>query len=401
VKGVRPKARPGIPSSKRLEAIPPYLFARIDTLKQEARARGMDVIDLTVGDPDRPTPGHIIEELQRAALDVRNHHYPPYQGMLEFRRSMAGWYRKRFGVRLDPEREVLTLIGAKDGISHLFWALVDSGDMVLLPDPGYPVYQAQTVVAGGIPYYMPLLKKNGFLPDLGAIDPQVARSAKLMCLCYPNNPTGAVADIGFFRKVVHFAREHGTAVFNDLVYSELCYDGYRPGSLLQVEGAREVAIEFHSLSKTYNMTGWRIGAAVGNADILAHLLKIKANCDSGVFQAVQWAGVRALSSSQACVEENRKAFQERRDTLYRGVRDAGLVCQKPKATFYLWVQVPKGYDSFGFAEYLLRTTGVAVVPGAGFGPSGEGYVRMAFTVPKERLTEAARRITKGLKKGRR
>lgn len=387
-------------SARRLEAIPPYLFARIDKMKREARARGVDVIDLTVGDPDRPTPRHIVLELQRAALDVGNHHYPSYEGMPEFRKGAATWYRKRFGVRLDPDREVLTLIGAKDGISHLFWALVDPGDIVLLPDPGYPVYQAQTVVVGGIPYFMPLLEKNFFLPDLKAIDPQVARKARLMALCYPNNPTGAVADRSFFRKVVDFAKAYGITVFNDLVYSELCYDGYRPSSILQVKGAKDVAIEFHSLSKTYNMTGWRIGFAVGNREILAHLLKIKANCDSGVFQAVQWAGVRALASSQACVEENRRAFQERRDVLYRGVREAGLFCEKPRATFYLWVKVPRGYDSLGFAEYLLKATGVAVVPGAGFGPTGEGYVRMAFTVSRERIEEAVRRLKKAVRSKR-
>lgn len=397
---IRPKPQQGLRSARRLEAIPPYLFARIDRMKREARARGMDVIDLTVGDPDRPTPGHIVLELQRAALDVWNHHYPSYEGMPEFRKGVARWYRKRFGVRLDPEKEVLTLIGAKDGISHLFWALVDPGDVVLLPDPGYPVYQAQTVVTGGIPYFMPLLEKNRFLPDLKAVDPQMARKARLMCLCYPNNPTGAVADLGFFRKVVDFAREYGIAVFNDLVYSELCYDGYRPCSLLEVKGAKDVAIEFHSLSKTYNMTGWRLGFAVGNREILSHLLKIKANCDSGVFQAVQWAGVRALASSQSCVEENRKAFQERRDILYRGVRKAGLSCGKPRATFYLWVKVPRGYDSFRFTEHLLKTAGVAVVPGVGFGPTGEGYVRMAFTVARERVVEAVARIHRAVRKKR-
>jgi LL-diaminopimelate aminotransferase len=400
VNRLQPNPQRDTRSARRLEAIPPYLFARIDRMKREARARGVDVIDLTVGDPDRPTPSHIVQELQRAALDVRNHHYPSYEGMPEFRKSVAGWYRKRFGVRLDPEKEVLTLIGAKDGISHLFWALVDPGDVVLLPDPGYPVYQAQTVLVGGIPYFMPLREKNRFLPDLRAIDPQVARAAKLMCLCYPNNPTGAVADLGFFREVVDFAKEYGIAVFNDLVYSELCYDGYRPCSLLQVKGAKDVAIEFHSLSKTYNMTGWRIGFAVGNREILSLLLKIKANCDSGVFQAIQWAGVQALSSSQACVEENREAFQERRDILYRGIREAGLFCEKPKATFYLWVKIPRGYDSFGFAEHLLKASGIAVVPGAGFGTTGEGYVRMAFTVPKERIAEAVRRLKKAVRSKR-
>lgn len=383
--------------AERLERIPIYLFATLDRMKKEIIKRGTDLIDLSVGDTDRETPSHIVRELQRRASDTENQHYPSYEGLLEFRKACAIWYRRRFGVSLNPKQEVLTLIGAKDGISHLFWALVNPGDIVILPNPGYPVYRAQTTLTGGIPYEMPLLEKNQFLPDLNSIDRNALRKAKLLCLCYPNNPTGAVAPLKFFEEVIRLAKKYNFFVMNDLVYSELCYDGYRPVSLLQVRGAKDVSVEFHSLSKTYNMTGWRIGFAVGNSEIIQHLLKIKSNCDSGVFQAVQWAAIKALLSSQKCVEENRRVFQRRRDILVDGLSNIGMKVFKPKATFYVWAKVKDGFDSMSFTEFLLRKAGVCVAPGVGFGQSGEGYVRFAFSSSEERLKLAIRRISKVLK----
>lgn len=378
----------------RIKALPPYLFAAIDEMKQKAIARGVDIINLGIGDPDLPTPRPIIERLKQAAADPKNHQYPSYEGLLSFRQGVANWYQRRFGVTLDPVSEVLGLIGSKEGIGHIPLAFVDPGDIVLVPSPGYPVFPVGTTFAGGIPHLMPLLKENGFLPDLNAIPKDVARRAKLMFLNSPNNPTAAVAGKDFFKDVVAFSLEHQIIVCHDAAYSEIYYDGRRPPSFLEVEGAKEVGIEFHSLSKTFNMTGWRIGFAVGNKQILAGLLKVKSQLDSGIFQAVQEAGITALRSDDQLTEGLRKVYQERRDVLVPGLKQLGLDVDMPRAAFYVWIAVPKGYTSTAFTAHLLEKAGIVTTPGNGFGAAGEGYIRMTLTTSKERLAEAVERIRK-------
>ena len=378
--------------SQRLKQIPPYLFAEIDRLKNEMIRKGVDVIDLGVGDPDLPTPPHIVERLKEAAEDPENHRYPSYNGLFSFRRAVSDWYKRRFGVDLDPEREVIALIGSKEGIAHLPLAFVDPGDVVLVPNPAYPVYHIGTIFAGGRPYYMPLLEENGFLPDLEKIPKDIARRAKLIFVNYPNNPTAAVADLDFFERLKRFAKKYNIIVCHDAAYTELSYDGYRPPSFLEVKGSKEIAIEFHSLSKTYNMTGWRIGFAVGNAEVIKALKEVKSNIDSGVFQAVQWAAIAALEGSEDAVEKNRGVFQERRDILIDGLRKIGLRVQRAKATFYLWARVPSGYSSASFSRFLLERAGIVTTPGSGFGDAGEGYIRIALTVPKGRIIEAVKRL---------
>nr|HID59331.1 LL-diaminopimelate aminotransferase [Desulfobacterales bacterium] len=383
-----------VEKSERLKRLPPYLFKEIDRQKNEVKARGVDIIDLGVGDPDIPTPQHIIDALKDAADDPVNHRYPSYSGMDDFNQAVADWYKRRFNVELDPQREVITLIGSKEGIAHIPLAFIDSGDVALVSSPGYPVYNIGVQFAGGKTYFMDLLKENRFLPDLESIPPNVAQKAKMMFLNYPNNPTSAVASDDFFQSVVLFALRHNIIVCHDAAYTEIAFDGYRPMSFLQVEGAKEVGIEFHSLSKTYNMTGWRIGFAVGNAKIIEGLGQIKSNIDSGAFQAIQVAGIAALSSGQSCVEEMRRIYAERRDILVSGLREAGLSIDVPLATFYLWVEVPEGYTSEGFTSHLLTRAGIVTTPGNGFGSAGEGYIRMALTVDKERIQEAVTRIKK-------
>ncbi len=384
----------GFEKAERLRRLPPYLFQEIDRLKAELTARGVDVINLGVGDPDLPTPKHIIESLQRTAEDPVNHQYPSYSGMNDFKGSVARWYRSRFGVDLDPEKEVLTLIGSKEGIAHLPLACINPGDVALVPSPAYPVYDIATMFAGGESHFMPLLHKNGFLPDLDAIPAETARKAKVMFINYPNNPTGATADKGFFEKVVEFGRENDIMICHDAAYTEMGFDGYRPMSFLEVDGAKEVGIEFHSLSKTYNMTGWRLGFAVGNADVIGALGQVKSNIDSGAFNAVQWAGITALESDQQCVAEMQQIYQERRDILIDGLKSANLNPTPPKATFYVWCPTPPGYTSKAFSSLLLKEAGIVTTPGSGFGEPGEGYIRMALTVNKERIREAVERIKK-------
>ena len=382
--------------AERLKHLPPYLFAEIDKKKREVRARGVDVIDLGIGDPDLPTPPHIIHALQKAAEDPANHRYPSYEGMLAYRQAVADWYAKRFNVRLDPEEEVLTLIGSKEGTAHIPLAFVNPGDVVLVPDPGYPVYAAGTWFAGGDVHWMPLRRENGFLPDLDAIPAEVARRAKLMYLNYPNNPTAAVATRDFFARVVAFARRHGILVCHDLMYSELKFDGFEPPSLLEVEGAREVGVEFHSLSKTYSMTGWRLGFCVGNRAAVAGLGAVKTNVDSGVFQAVQIAGIAALTGPQDLAEQYRRTYEARRNIVVAGLKQLGWEVDVPKGTFFVWAPVPGGLDSRSFATRLMEEAGVVVTPGVGFGPSGEGFYRIALTVEQARLAEAMERL-KGLR----
>ena len=380
------------PVAKRLSQLPPYLFAEIDRMKQEALRKGVDIINLGVGDPDLPTPPHIVEALAAAGRDAANHQYPSYEGMLSFRKAAADWYRGRFGVALDPATEVLSLIGSKEGIGHLPLAFVDPGDVVLAPDPGYPVYQAGTAFAGGTVHYLPLTAERKFLPDLDGIPADVLRRAKILWLNFPHNPTAAVAPRSFFVHAVAFARKHHLILCHDIAYSEIYFDGERPESLLTVDGAKEVAVEFHSLSKTYNMTGWRIGFAVGCAEILAGLGRIKTNLDSGVFQAVQVAGIAALTGPQDCVAEHRRIWQQRRDVFTQGLRELGCTLETPKASFYVWVPVPAGEKSTTFTAKLLEECGIVTTPGTGFGKSGEGYIRATLTTDAKRLEEAVVRL---------
>ncbi len=378
----------------RIKTLPPYLFAAIDKMKQEAIARGVDIINLGIGDPDLPTPAPIIESLAQAAKNPKHHQYPSYEGMLTFRKAVADWYNRRFNVTLDPANEVLTLIGSKEGIGHIHLAFIDPGDVVLVPSPGYPVYPVGTSFCGGVSHIMPLTKANGFLPDLNAIPKDVAKKAKLMWLNSPNNPTSVIMTKDYFKRAIEFAQEHQIIICHDAAYSEIYYDGKRPASFMELDGAKDVGVEFHSLSKTYNMTGWRIGFVVGNKDVLAALGKVKSQLDSGVFEAVQAAGITALGLPDSVTDEIRTIYQERRDTLIPGLKKLGLEVDAPPAAFYIWVTVPKGYSSASFTAHLLEKAGIVTTPGNGFGAPGEGYIRMTVCTTKERLAEAVERIKK-------
>ncbi len=377
--------------AKRMDQLPPYLFARIDEMKAEKMRQGVDVIDLGVGDPDLPTPPHIVEALCTAARDPANHHYPSYAGMPGFRSAVADWYHTRFGVTLDPAKEVLALMGSKDGIAHIGEAFVDPGSYVLAPSPGYPVYRTGTLFSEGIVHEMPLREEHDFLPVLEDVPAGIADAASLLFINYPNNPTAAIAAPGFFEEVVDFARDHGIMVVHDNPYSEVSFDGYRAPSFLQTDGAMEVGVEMHSLSKTYNMTGWRIGMACGNADVIAGLGRVKTNVDSGVFNAVQHAGIAALRGPQSVVREACDVYQRRRDLLVSGLRGLGYEVDPPKATFYVWMAVD---DCMAFAAEMLDQAGVVVTPGVGFGQGGDGYVRFALTRPGDRIAEAIGRMEK-------
>ncbi len=383
-----------VEKASRIKDLPPYLFAAIDKMKADQVAKGIDIIDLSIGDPDMPTPPNIIARMKSGIEDQKNHQYPSYEGMIEFREAVSNWYQKRFNVDLDPGEEVLSLIGSKEGIAHISLAFVNSGDIVLVPDPAYPVYSIGARFAGGEPYFMPLLKENRFLVDLKKIPDDVAKRAKLLFINYPNNPTAAVADREFFAELIEFAGKHNIIICHDAPYTEMYYDDNIPISFLEIEGAKEVGIEFHSLSKTYNMTGWRIGFAVGNSTVLDGLGQIKTNVDSGLFQAIQEAGVEALEGDQSSVEEMRRIYQKRRDTLVTGLLEIGLKVESPKATFYVWVEIPKGYTSAAFSAHTLNKAGIVTTPGNGFGEAGEGYIRMALTMPEHRIAEAMERLKK-------
>ncbi len=379
--------------AERLKKLPPYLFAEIDRMKQEVKKKGVDIIDLGIGDPDLPTPDFVIKKLQEAAVVPANHRYPSYAGLIQFRQAVAQWYKRRFNVELDPEEEVISLIGSKEGIAHIPLAFINPGDAVLVPNPGYPVYQASTIFAGGEPIEIPLLKKNNFLPELEVIDKTKIEKIKLMFINYPNNPTASVADKKFFRQVVEFARLHKIIVCHDAAYTEIAYDGYKAPSFLEVEGAKEVGVEFHSLSKTFNMTGWRIGFVVGNKEIIKGLGALKTNIDSGVFQAVQVAGIEALADPGEVLNRTIGIYQMRRDILLEGLRSIGWEVDTPRATFYVWAKIPPGKESsIAIAKRLLQEKGIVAAPGVGFGRFGEGYLRFALTVTKERLKEAVDRL---------
>ncbi len=376
----------------RINSLPPYLFAAIDRAKAEVIKKGIDVINLSIGDPDLPTPEHIVEAMKKALDNPAHHRYPSYEGMLSFRTAAAKWYKKTMNVDLNPENEVLTLIGSKEGIAHIPLAFLNPGDISLVPDPAYPVYNIGSILADGKPYKMPLVAGNDFLPDLDAIPASIAKKAKLMFINYPNNPTSAIASLKFFEEVVEFAHENEITVIHDNAYSEMTYDGYKAPSFLNASGAKDVGIEVHSLSKTYNMTGWRLGFAAGNRDIIAGLGKVKTNVDSGAFEVVQEAGIAALSGPQDCVCEMNTIYKERRDALLVGLGELGLPVKPPKATFYVWAHV--NGSSSDFAKILLEKAGITATPGIGFGEYGEGYVRFALTQPVDRINEAVERMRK-------
>jgi LL-diaminopimelate aminotransferase len=379
--------------AQRLKALPPYLFVKIDALKQQLLAKGVDVVDLGIGDPDTPTPGPIIDACARAARDPANHRYPSNWGLAAFREAAAAWMRSRHGVACDPATQVLPLLGTKEAVAHVPLAFVNPGDLVLVPDPCYPVYRTATTFAGGEYYSMPLVEKNSFLPDYDAIPKEIRRRARLMFLNYPNNPTAAAADEAFFARTVEFARANDVIVVHDAAYLEVAYDGYRPPSLLAVEGGGEVGIEFHSLSKTFNMTGWRIGWAAGQPELVAGLMKVKSNIDSGMFQALQLAAVEALTADLSSWRAELTAlYTTRRNLLCDGLNAIGWRVAKPKASLYVWARVPEGVTSAQAAGDLLEHGGVVVIPGTGYGPSGEGYIRMSLTLATERIEEAVRRI---------
>ncbi|MDR1511832.1 MAG: LL-diaminopimelate aminotransferase [Endomicrobium sp.] len=379
--------------NEKLKKLPPYLFIEIDRKKKEAIEKGKDIISLGVGDPDLPTPKHIIEAIKKAVVKPVNHKYPFGAGLLSYREAICKWYKKRFNVNLSTD-EICALIGSKEGIGHIHLGFINPGDIVLVPEPSYPVYNTGTIFSDGIPYFMPLLEKNNFLPDLDIIPDDVLKKAKLIFINYPNNPTAAVMPKEFYLKLVEFAEKNNIIVASDAAYSEIYYDeNEKPCSFLEFPGAKEVGVEFHSLSKTYNMTGWRIGWVCGNKDIVAGVTKVKDNYDSGVFQAVQEAAVAALTSSQECVENFRKIYKERRNVLVEGLRKLGWQVNLPKASFYVWVKIPKGYTSSQTVSKIFDLAAIVCTPGSGMGKSGEGYVRFALTVSVPRIKEAIKRIS--------
>ena len=376
----------------RVGQVPPYLFVQISRKIAEKQAQGIEVISFGIGDPDIATPDSVVAALRESALDPFNHRYAESNGLPMFRRAVAEWYERRFGVSLDPNKEVLSLIGAKEGIGHVALCFIEPGDIALIPDPSYPVYSVGTLFAGGESYTMPLSEENGWLPDLDAIPEDVARKATVMWLNYPNNPTGATAELDYFQRVVDFAKKHEIAVMHDACYTEVTYDGYRPSSFLQAEGAKDVGLEFHSLSKTYNMTGWRLGMAVGNAEMIDKLMIVKSNLDSGVPQAVQLMGIEAMGLPQAAIDERNTVYQRRRDRITAALREIGLEVRLPKASLYIWARVPEGYTSAAFSERLLEERDVLVSPGTGYGRCGEGYVRLSLTVPDVEIEKALERL---------
>jgi len=378
--------------SQRVESLPPYLFVEISRKISERKAKGEDVVSFGIGDPDIPTPAHIIERLCKEAHVPANQRYPESEGLPELRKTIASWYQKRFGVSLDPDKEVAPLIGSKEGIAHIALCLLNPGDIALITDPGYPVYAIGTKLAGGIPYYLPISPRNNFLPDLDNIPAEILAKTKVLWLNYPNNPTGAVADLKFFNKAVEFAKKYDICICHDGPYSEVAFDGYVPVSFLQAEGAKDVGIEFHSLSKTYNMTGWRIGMAVGNAAAINALKTLKSNLDSGIPQAIQYAAIEALTGPQNCIKEHNDVYQRRRDLIVDTLNKMGLEAKPPKASLYIWAKVPHGFTSVEFTNDLLDKTGVVVTPGTGYGSNGEGYVRLSLTIADALLLKGLSRM---------
>ncbi|MCK9274252.1 MAG: LL-diaminopimelate aminotransferase [Syntrophales bacterium] len=386
----------GTVESQRIQHIPPYLFARIDKIKEEARRRGIDIIDLGIGDPDVGPPKAVIDTLVESARRGGTHHYSSYEGLPELRAAFADWFEKRYGIRLDPDREVLPLLGSKEGIGHIFLSLVNPGQEVLLPDPGYPVYAAGTVLAGGVPVFFPLREKNGFLPDIKELTLLVTQNTKMIWINYPSNPTAAVSDLENLQKVADFADHHGLILCHDAAYSEIVYNGNRSASILQTRGGKEKGIEFHSLSKTFCMPGWRVGFAAGNAAIIEALARVKTNLDSGIFLPIQEAAVTALCECEESVKEICALFESRCSRFVSGLREIGWNIPMPQATFYIWAPIPAGSSSMEFCAHILEKTGIVCTPGVGFGKHGEGFIRMSMTMPEDRLEEALDRF-QGLK----
>ncbi|ATW24235.1 LL-diaminopimelate aminotransferase [Candidatus Formimonas warabiya] len=381
--------------SKRLSRLDAGIFSELDQYKNEYAAQGGDIINLSIGSPDQPPAPHIMEALKEAVCDPRKYGYALTAGLIGFKQAIADWYLQRFDVVLDPEKEILSLMGSQDGLGHIFLALLDGGDIALIPDPGYPIYSAGVILAEGNIFALPLLKENNYLPDLDKIPEEIARKARIMVLNYPNNPLTAVCDKGFFEKVVYFAKKYEIIVCHDVAYSELSFDGFKPASFLEVKGAKDVGVEFHSLSKTFNLAGCRIAFMVGKKEIIGALEQLKSNIDYGIFQAVQLAGIAALSGPQDYVKQTARTYQHRRDTLIDGLASCGWAIEKPKATMFVWAPLPSGFSSSKqFAQELLQKTGIVVTPGIAFGQNGEGYVRIALVADRERLTEAVRRIEK-------
>ena len=379
--------------ASRIDKVPPYLFVGISRKIAEKRAQGIDVISFGIGDPDIPTPDNVVEKLRETALDSPNHRYPETDGLPEFRQAVADWYQRRFGISVHPDKETLPLIGAKEGIGHAALCFIEPGDIALVPDPGYPVYSVGTWFAGGECHWMPLLEENGWMPDLDAIPDDVADKATVMWLNYPNNPTGAIADADYFAKVVEFAKAHDIAVMHDASYSEVAFDGYRPISFLETPGAIDVGVEFHSLSKSYNMTGWRLGMAVGNEDIISALMVIKSNLDSGVPNAIQYMGMEAMELSQNAIDERNAIYEHRRDRVVQTLRDIGLDAIPPKASLYVWTRIPEGFTSAEFTALLLDEADIVVTPGNGYGEYGEGYIRLSLTINDEDMEKGLARLS--------
>jgi LL-diaminopimelate aminotransferase len=379
--------------ARRIEKLKPYLFVEINKRIAAKKAKGEEIISFAIGDPDIPTPAHIIEGLCRAAQDPVNHRYPESEGLPELRQAIADWYQKRFNVTLDAATEVLPLIGAKEGIGHLAFCLIDPGDIALVPDPGYPVYAIGTELAGGRPYYLSLKESNGFLPNLNGIRDDILKNARVLWLNYPNNPTGAVADLEFFQRAVEFGRKNNIIICHDGPYTEVAFDDYQPVSLMQAEGAKETGVEFHSFSKSYNMTGWRIGMVVGNARVVGALKTLKSNLDSGIPQSIQHMAIEALQGPQDSISEHNAIYQRRRDLICEVLNNIGLQATPPKGGLYIWARVPEGYNSVDFTADLLDQVGVAVTPGAGYGRSGEGYVRVSLTIPDAALVKGLSRLS--------
>ncbi len=385
-----------IREARRVKNLPPYLFAQIDRLIEEKKKQGVDVISLGIGDPVEPSPSIVLKALKEALKNPENHRYPSYFGLSEFRETAAKWMKKRFGVDLHPDKEILPVIGSKEGIAHLPWAMVDPGDYVLVPDPGYPVYATATILSEGIPYLMPLKWENHFLADFEAVPSGVVKKSKLMFLNYPNNPTSATADLDYFKNVIEWARKNGIVVAHDNAYSEITFNDYIAPSILQIEGALEVAVEFHSLSKTLNMTGWRIGFVAGNEKVLNALGRLKTNIDSGIFNPIQYAGIAGLRNYEETVARMRRIYENRKKLITDFLDKVGLKYWKSGATIYIWVVVPEKETSSSFARKLLEEAAVVVSPGAAYGNSGEGYVRISLTVKDERLKEAIVRLERVL-----
>ena len=378
--------------AKRVEALPPYLFAEISKRIAAKRAEGVDIVTFGIGDPDLPTPRHILDALHQAAEEPVNHRYPESEGLPELRQSISDWYERRFEVKFDPQKETLPLIGSKEGIGHIALCFIDPGDIALVPDPGYPVYEVGTMFAGGTSYKLDCTRESGWKPDFERIPADVAEKAKLIWLNYPNNPTGAVADFDFFERAIHWAKKYDVAILHDNPYCDVAYDGYNPISIFQVPGARDVAVEFNSWSKIDNMTGWRIGMVVGNPEMIDALMRVKSNIDSGIPQAIQKMAIEAVYGPQDCIDEHNAIYQRRRDRMVEVLRKAGLDVDTPKASLYVWAKLPAGITSAEYAASLIDETGVVVTPGRGYGLNGEGYIRLSVTTPDDRMEEGLRRI---------